>query len=341
MKSLEPMACMQSYDGHLILGHGGFESHPEAPSTGVAFYVNDFALSDPAPWKIPATVLKGKEAEAWLNQCKSNQQLKMDWQTLSPGEFPAVFGEILNAIRHGKIQKSVPVAVERGQVKQGELTELLGHLAGRPREFCPYGWVSEKESFCGLTPEVLFSLRKGRLHTMALAGTARAEDAEVFAWDEKEICEHEFVAETLVSKLSDLGMVKRGEREVLHLGSLVHFHTPIEVGMYNDYSLEMLIAKLHPTPALGPLPRSESTLQQLYDWRERAQCPPYFGAPFGVLEEGVFHSVVAIRGLHWQGREIMVPSGCGVIEASRLTNEWQELALKRRAVKRMFGLGEG
>jgi menaquinone-specific isochorismate synthase len=59
-----------------------------------------------------------------------------------------------------------------------------------------------------------------------------------------------------------------------------------------------------------------------------------------VLENGVFHAVVTIRGVHWKGDDISIPSGCGVIEASRLVNEWRELGLKRDAVKRGFGLDQ-
>ena len=91
--------------------------------------------------------------------------------------------------------------------------------------------------------------------------------------------------------------------------------------------------KLHPTPALGPLPRTASTLSQLLSWRARLGCPESFGAPFGVWENGNFRSIVAIRGVWWQDLLLQIPAGCGIIEASRLVNEWRELRLKREAVK--------
>ena len=173
---------------------------------------------------------------------------------------------------------------------------------------------------------------------MALAGTARADECEVFAVDGKEIREHEFVAQTLVAKLSDIGSVSRGQRSIMDLGQLVHFHTPIEVELFADRAVDDLIRRLHPTPALGPLPRTEDTLRMLSEWRERLGCPPCFGAPFGLLQDGVFTSVVAIRGVHWGREKVSIPSGCGVIEASRLVNEWRELRLKREAVKDTLGI---
>ena len=96
---------------------------------------------------------------------------------------------------------------------------------------------------------------------------------------------------------------------------------------------EVLIRKLHPTPALGPLPRTTETMNQLIGWRERLDCPAQFGAPFGVMHDGRFEAVVAIRGIWCDGTRIRIPAGCGIIEASRLVNEWRELRLKRESVK--------
>ena len=49
-----------------------------------------------------------------------------------------------------------------------------------------------------------------------------------------------------------------------------------------------------------------------------------------------FDAIVAIRGIWWSGRQLSIPAGCGIIEASRLVNEWRELRLKREAVKRFL-----
>ncbi|MGJ8656974.1 MAG: chorismate-binding protein [Akkermansiaceae bacterium] len=326
-------ALLKKADGKILFGEGPFTEVEACPKSGVAFYVNDFALTDAKPWKIPYSVREIDSVSAG-----EGEALEVEWEELNPGEFAKVFSEINQAIGKGEIEKSVPVAAERGKVVSGGVGSLLDSLNTQEEAFFPYAWVKGDAGFCGLTPEVLFNFRKGRLNTMALAGTAMAGEQEVFAFDEKEIREHEFVAQTLVSKLSDIGMVTKSERSILDLGSLVHFHTPIEVFLYGDKNIDDLIRRLHPTPALGPLPRTQETMEDLIRWREMLDCPAYFGAPFGVLEDGVFHAVVTIRGVHWEGDEICVPSGCGVIEASRLVNEWRELGLKREAVKRSFGI---
>jgi len=294
--------------------------------------VNDFSLSDELPWKVPSEVV-----EVDLGSLIS-RDVKVKWEEMLPEGFAGVFGEIGDAIRSGVIEKSVPVATEKGRLIQGRGADLVGSLGGEGDSFYAYGWGMRDEGFTGLTPELLFHLRKGRLKTMALAGTAKADERAVFAFDEKEIREHEYVAQTLVASLSDIGMVKRSERRVMDLGGLVHFHTPIEVFLYGDLAIEHLVRKMHPTPALGPLPRTQETMDMLDEWRNRLGCPSYFGAPFGVYDHGEFHAVVTIRGVHWKGDEVVVPSGCGVIEASRLMNEWRELGLKRDAVKGRLGI---
>ncbi len=327
-------ALLKKADGKILYGEGPFEEEASCPMSGngVVFYVNDFALSDPKPWKIPAKVTEISEISGYKGE------MKILWDELGPGEFAKVFSEINQAIIKGEIDKSVPVATEKGKIITGDPLSLLDSLNTKREAFFPYAWVKGDKGFCGLTPEVLFTLRKGRLNTMALAGTAMAAEREVFAFDEKEIREHEFVAQTLVSKLADIGMVTKCERTILNLGSLVHFHTPIEVFLYGDKNIDDLIKRLHPTPALGPLPRTPQTMDDLIRWRTLLDCPAYFGAPFGVLENGVFNAVVTIRGVHWNGDDISIPSGCGVIAASRLVNEWRELSLKRDAVKMGFGL---
>src|ERR1035437_2469646 len=169
-----------------------------------------------------------------------------------------------------------------------------------------YGWVQADSGFAGATPELLFSLEGTRLETMALAGTARYEDRAVFAVDEKEIREHEYVAQTLVAKLLRLGRLERHRREILDLGPIVHFLTHIEVDLHARMAPQDLLQCLHPTPALGPLPRTAATLEMLLEWRQRLGCPPQFGAPFGLWEDGRFDAIVAIRGIWWQGKHLRI-----------------------------------
>ena len=251
--------------------------------------------------------------------------------------FSLVFQEIMSCIGQGSIEKTVPVVTELGTFTEGDPSQvIMAAMASQNAPLHSYGWISSESSFAGATPELLLSMKGLHLETMALAGTARQEDEAVFEVDEKEIREHEYVAQTLVAKLLELGVLKRRNREVLRLGSIVHFLTGITLDLEDYQKPQSLLRRLHPTPALGPLPRTDQTMSMLSEWRARLGCPVEFGAPFGVWEDGKFEAVVAIRGIWWKGNRIFLPAGCGIIEASRLVNEWRELRLKRQSVKRFL-----
>jgi menaquinone-specific isochorismate synthase len=328
----DSLAWLAKRDGTLVIGHGPFLESSEPPPGGVSFYVQNFGLGDPLPWKTPRRVERTTVAEMGVVS-KPLRPASCQWTPLDAAPFSVVFQEIMSAIHGGVFEKTVPVVTETGRSDGPPGMAIQMAMMRRGAPLYAYGWNQGDTGFAGATPELLFSVQGNRLETMALAGTARSEDRDVFAVDEKEIREHEYVAQTLVSKLLDLGKINRCSREILDLGTIVHFLTLISLDLNGTLTPEALIRRLHPTPALGPLPRTSETLGLLLDWRSRLQSPQEFGAPFGLWDDGGFHAVVAIRGIWWNHEKLMLPAGCGIIEASRLVNEWRELRLKREAVK--------
>ncbi|MES2659214.1 MAG: chorismate-binding protein [Verrucomicrobiota bacterium] len=331
----ESMAWLAKRDGSMIIGHSPFEESSEPSASGTSFYLQDFALQDPKPWKTPSRVERTTTAEIAF-RFEKVPPLSCKWNPLDAAPFSVVFQEVMSSIHSGIFEKTVPVVTETGTTDRFPGLPIMAAMTRQPHPLHSYGWVDGTTGFSGATPELLLSLAGNHLETMALAGTARSDDRSVFAVDEKEIREHEYVAQTLVSKLLDLGNIRRSAREILDLGLIVHFLTHIRLDLESPRTPDELIRKLHPTPALGPLPRTAETLSLLLDWRNRLGCPRQFGAPFGLLDKGKFDAIVAIRGIWWDGKQVMLPAGCGVIEASRLVNEWRELRLKREAVKRFL-----
>lgn len=331
----DSMAWLAKRDGTLVIGHGPFAASTAPAASGLSFYVQDFALQDQKPWKTPSRVERTSVAEI-TKQLPRTDGPSCHWSSLDAVPFSAVFQEVMTSIKSGVFEKTVPVVTETGTSSAAPGAAIVDAMIRRTAPLHTYGWVNGATGFAGATPELLLSLHGDHLDTMALAGTARSEDREVFAVDEKEIREHEYVAQTLVSKLLDLGRVERRPREILELGGIVHFLSHIQLDLHASLTPEELLRRLHPTPALGPLPRTAETLSLLLDWRKRLGCPAQFGAPFGLWDSGAFDAVVAIRGIWWDGSDLLLPAGCGVIEASRLVNEWRELRLKREAVKRFL-----
>jgi menaquinone-specific isochorismate synthase len=156
--------------------------------------------------------------------------------------------------------------------------------------------------------------------------------------DVKEIDEHEIVVRYIAEQLAPLGEVRREPRGLLETAGLRHFHTPLLLEAQTALRADDLIQRLHPTPAVGCLPRSAEWLSRLAEYRELLGVPAFFGAPFGFSDGKSCRMVVSIRGLCWKGSDLRLPSGCGIVGGSAFDHEWRELKLKREAVARMLGV---
>ncbi|MAB76559.1 MAG: isochorismate synthase [Verrucomicrobiales bacterium] len=337
---MEDFAFIKLDSGRYLCGMGPFVSADNPPEDGQsAFYRNNFELSDELPWKIPARVFETADLRVLLPDNGATPLPEIAWSGLGDADVRLVFDEILSQIQHGDLKKSVPVLTERGILHRGEPSALVKAIIGAPENLWGYGYREGFEGMIGATPEQLFTVEKGVLETMALAGTAPRHEVADFPSDPKEIREHELVADYLEELLSPFGRVERDERGLLDLGSIVHFITRLSVVLDNgNGDLNELIRRMHPTPALGACPRGEGALRQLVGYRERLGVPEDFGAPFGALHEGSFQSLVAIRNVSWVGRAVALPSGVGLVEGSRFDREWRELALKRNSVKSLLGV---
>ncbi len=337
-KKSDSIAWLAKQDGTVVMGYGPFAASAEPCPADVSFYVQNFGLEDPLPWKTPSCIERTTTLKL-ASQIKNFIPLECKWSPLDAARFAEVFQEIMNSINGGILEKTVPVVTEIAKTLGSPREAILEAMIRQAHPLYSYGWLGPGSGFAGATPELLFALRGKHLETMALAGTARSEDRDVFAVDEKEIREHEYVAQALVDKMLDLGSVHRCSRKILDLGSIVHFLTTFQMDLESTHAPESLIRRFHPTPALGPLPRTDQTMALLLEWRQRLGCPAEFGAPFGLWDQGEFHAVVAIRGVWWKKQELKLPAGCGIIEASRLVNEWRELRLKRESVKSFLSPG--
>lgn len=329
-------------DGRAWIGQGPFESLAEMPSEGGAFYVNDFNLSDPRPWKKPARLVAvteaGLPAETGWNGA---QPPHITWAKPATEWFKMAFRRIRREVLSKRLEKMVPVLTERGTVVSGSPVRLLERVMSAPANTWGYAWIQGTSGFMGASPELLFKTDGQTVETMALAGTAKPGAHEAFLNDVKEIEEHEIVVRYLIERLSRLGTAERDPRGLCRTSRLLHFQTHLRVRLQSPASPDLLVHELHPTPAVGCLPREEAWLEKLREYRTQLKVPGFFGAPFGFAEPGgagICHMVVAIRGIGWQDNEVQLPSGCGIVGGSAFDHEWRELRLKREAVMEMLGL---
>ncbi|MGK0187868.1 MAG: menaquinone-specific isochorismate synthase [Verrucomicrobiales bacterium] len=327
-----------------VVGTGPFRYVSELPEEcAAAFYVNDFSLSRDGCWAIPDQACTTASPMAESGVVVPSFAAYPAWEEPDRHEFSRVFSEIATQLADGRLHKAVPVVVERvtlnGRHPCNGSAPALHYDAARPGAAFRYGYQMGADGAFGVTPEALVTLANGKLHTMALAGTAPAASRDAFETDGKQIREHQFVVDALVDSLSSFGEVEIGTREIVEFARLLHFQTLLSVelpGAMPDPA--EVVRALHPTPAVGVLPRTRENLDVLNRYRSEMAVPAMFGAPLGVWWQGTFHAVAAIRGFFWHNDQGSLPAGCGVISESIEEREWDELKLKRAWVKERIGL---
>lgn len=330
-----------------------------------AFYAPDFFLEDPRPLWVFESGMRISKAN-FLNLLERAQSsFQKSALTPNPGSgsaqvdprFAEVFHDLKQKISQGELRKGVPYIfhrVELGQ-KAGDRLQLLLQLL-RNTSVAPlsvYGVWDQSEGILGATPEALFTQNQSQYETMALAGTqVRGAQTGSILNDPKEREEHQIVVEGIVKSLENefgenLLRLEVGDLGLLELPNLTHLRTLIQFQLRPEPGqFGRLVRALHPTPALGAFPKSTglSWLAEVEKKIPRRR----FGAPFGLLSaqspldpaDGAgldSFCLVAIRNLQWDSAGAWIGAGCGVVQASQLEREWNEIQGKLRSVRKLFG----
>jgi len=339
---IRDFAFIQTAPGRVFIGWGPFEQLPFRRPESPAFFIADFFLDDPHPWRHPASWEETTfdELASRFDDCGAPQ---VTWEAASSEEFTRLFDSAHAAMERGDFKKIVPVIFESGRfAERGEWWRwFFTRLAQLPPGMRAYGYAYQNHGLVGATPEFLFQAESRGYRTMALAGTRPVLRADELLRDPKELREHRFVVDDIVRRLAPFGNVEIGPLGILRLPKIAHLITPIffnETGGSERMSFSDMVRRLHPTAALGVSPRSEAGERWLRE-ADRGVKRRTFGAPFGVeREDRSALALVAIRNVQWNGDQLRVGSGAGMLLESRVEREFEELREKREQVKALFGL---
>jgi isochorismate synthase EntC len=334
-------AFIQTAPDRVFVGWGPFEQSPMRKPARPAFFIADFFLDDPHPWRHPATweELSFDEFAARFE----GEAPQIIWTPPSIDDFTPLFESAIEAMSRGEFKKIVPVLFEAGRFadRLDPWRFFLSRLASLPPRMLAYGYSYQSHGLIGATPEVLFRSQGRGYATMALAGTRPASRATELLRDPKELREHRMVVDDIVRRLAPFGNIEVGEMGLLEMPTLAHLFTPIrfeESGESEKMSFAEMVRRLHPTAALGVWPRTEAGERWLRDADRKVKRRTY-GAPFGVeREDRSALALVAIRNVQWTRDALRVGSGAGLLPESRLEREFDELRQKREQVKALFGV---
>ncbi|NLF56933.1 MAG: isochorismate synthase [Candidatus Hydrogenedens sp.] len=254
-------------------------------------------------------------------------------------EWEAMVRRALDAFADGALRKVV-LARETRFVTDTALdpVAVLRRLIRNTRHsFCFCFHPAEDRAFLGASPERLFRRAGNLLESEALAGTCGrdpdpAADAALAAGllsSEKDRREQAMVADALRELFGHwCGTVTMDpEPALLTLLHCRHLLTRISGTLRGPADDAALLAALHPTPAVGGVPRRAAL-----DWiaREEPFDRGLYAAPVGWIAADSAEFCVAIRSGLVKGNTLTVYNGAGIVPGSEPAAEWREIETKMR-----------
>lgn len=326
---------------HVVIGYGPSQWKKEP--TANSFYFPDFFLEGASPWleHLHTERVDLKTLEEVLTTAKQPLPPSLTWESSPYADYEKTVDDLLQRFASGELRKAVPYITERttSKINAAQILLSLKRMAAfaHKHPVYLYGFWDQHSGLLGATPEVLFKITGSHLETMACAGTrARGCDAGAIADDPKEVREHELVVDDIYEALSPYGKIHIGKREVRPFNQLVHLVTEIRLEMKHANSFEQLVTAMHPTAALGVIPRQPGRhwLAAYGKTMPRGR----YGAPVGFIGSDQSICLVGIRNMQWDNQGAKVMAGGGVVPGSTPEREWGEIQLKLKAIKELLSV---
>lgn len=263
----------------------------------------------------------------------------------SEAGFVRAVSEAKEAIAAGKMEKVVMSRNFLEPLPTGfsPIIAFKNIMQEYPRAFVSLVSIPEVGTWMGASPEILVSINKEKIfHTVALAGTQPASDAESVGqaiWRQKEIEEQAMVERYILKCFKALRLREYeevGPRTII-AGNLMHLRTDFTVDLkevdFPTLGTDML-ALLHPTSAVCGLPK-EPALQFIlkHEGYNRSYYSGFLGpvnSPSGT------HLYVNLRCMEVLEKDVILYAGAGVTGESNPDKEWQETQHKMQTMRRIL-----
>ncbi len=245
--------------------------------------------------------------------------------------------DILVAIAANKVTKVVAARASRIRFDRSVDPVLsLGALRSQDSESTTFAFKRGESTFLGATPETLIQKLGHTVRSEALAGTFRI-DAKDYAAEQlrspKEHAEHAPVREAIISGLEPYCATLDYPQQpvVRELRHLLHLLTPVTGTLSGAHHVLDLVQALHPTPAVGGVPRSEAV-----KWiaEHENMDRGWYSGPVGWFDaDGDGEFKVALRSGLVANCSATLFAGAGIVRGSIAGAEYQETELKLRSMR--------
>ncbi|MEI8301180.1 MAG: isochorismate synthase [Chlamydiota bacterium] len=210
---------------------------------------------------------------------------------------------------------------------------IVNHLKSHTLNSTLFAYIPSKNSaFIGSSPETFYTRTDLNLKTAAVAGTRKRglnkeEDKSLcleLLQGAKEKEEFQHVVDFFEKVLSNLckHYEKTLDITLRQTTTVQHLYHQFQGYLYPFVTDSTLIENLHPTPAVGGLPRNLA-LTFLKD--NEPFHRGLYAAPLGWISQSQTDLIVAIRSSLVNHNQLVLFAGVGVVKGSDPVKEWEEL----------------
>jgi menaquinone-specific isochorismate synthase len=285
-----------------------------------------------------------------LTSSKENLEIKpailLETKEISPQNWKQSVDDVVEDLKTGTLKKVVLARELRLLFDQRVKAEvILKNLYNQQRDSFIFVFESNGDCFIGATPERLVKKQGNDVFSTCLAGSIRRGKTEeedkmlgqTLLNDEKNLIEHGYVVEMIKEALEESceEIILPEKPQLMRIRDIQHLYTPVIGKCQKDASLLLLVERLHPTPALGGLPKEEA-IEKIREVEELDRG--FYAAPLGWCDyRGNGEFSVSIRSGLIQDKEVSLFAGCGVVANSDSESEYLETGLKFRPMLRALG----
>jgi len=254
----------------------------------------------------------------------------------STAEWQSEVTEAVGAIRGGSFEKVVLArSVRVDSQRAADPFDLVYHLAVANPAGYIYAVAVGDAAFVGASPELLLAQTGTEIRINPLAGSARRgkgdDDATVgnqLLSSGKNLAEHAIVVDDLVDRLGPLSSrLDYSEKPSLRrMATVQHLSTDISATLLPGVTPCEVLASIHPTPAVGGMPRAEALA--FIDKAERLDRGWYSGGVGWIDSGGGATIALALRCALVRGKTSHLFAGNGIVAASDPGAELKETRLK-------------
>lgn len=257
----------------------------------------------------------------------------LDPQTVSDGieEWREGLSKALAALESGEVEKVV--LARRTLVDLGSKPHLPS-LAEKLRLTGLSSYTFMVEGLVGCSPELLVSIRGGRLSSLALAGTAAEVGGLTSGMKDRE---HQLAVESVRSGVGPhLRLADDEETETLVFGTIHHLGTRLGGLTAPGVTVTDVLATLHPTAAVAGTPKDRAlSLIREIELEPRGR----YAGPVGWFRntgEGEF--AIALRCGVIDGTSAVLHAGGGIVAGADPDEELAETEMKLAPMRSALGL---